>query len=245
VDDARIGRSLRELRRRKGLRQVDVAQRADVSQGTVSLVERGHISRLSLATLRKVFAVVEAGFESTVIWRGGALERLLDQRHSALVAATIPLLRRLDWTVAVEVTYSVYGERGSIDILAVSAALRIALVIEVKTELTSVEQLGRKLDEKVRLVRTSLCRERFGWRPRVVGRLVILPATDTARRAVERNESVLQALFPARGSEVRSWLRNPGGDLSGPVFVADTNRRSVTGRPPARIRVRTPRPSQF
>ena len=201
------------------------------------------MSRLSLATLRQVFAAVEAGFESTVIWRGGALDRLLDQRHAGLVAATIALLRRLDWTVAVEVTYSVYGERGSIDILAVNAALRIALVIEVKTELTSIEQLGRKLDEKVRLVHSSLCRERFGWKPIAVGRLVILPATDTARRAVERNESVLRVLFPSRGKEVRSWLRKPGGQLSGLVFVADTNRRSVTGRPPARSRVRRPRAS--
>ena len=183
---------------------------------------------------------MEAGFESNVIWRGGGLDRLLDERHVGLVSATLTMLRRLGWEVAVEVTYSVYGERGSIDILAFNAALRIALVIEVKTELTSVEQLGRKLHEKVRLVRTRLCLERFGWKPVALGRLVILPATDTARRNVAQNDAVLETLFPARGRDVRSWLRKPVGDIAGLLFVASTNGRSVTARLPEPTRVRKP-----
>lgn len=240
MDDSRIGRALRELRRRRRLRQIDVAASARVSQATISLIERGHVSRLSLATVREVFAAVEAGFESNVIWRGGGLDRLLDERHVGLVSATLTMLRRLGWEVAVEVTYSVYGERGSIDILAFNAALRIALVIEVKTELTSVEQLGRKLHEKVRLVRTRLCLERFGWKPVALGRLVILPATDTARRNVAQNDAVLETLFPARGRDVRSWLRKPVGDIAGLLFVASTNGRSVTARLPEPTRVRKP-----
>lgn len=240
VDDAQIGRALRELRRRKHLRQIDVAEKAHVSQGTISLIERGHLGRLSVATIRLVFGAVDAGFQANVSWRGGALDRLLDERHAALVAATIEILRRLGWTIAVEVTYSIYGERGSIDILAVHPGLRIALVVEVKSELTSIEAMGRKLDEKERLVRTQLCMERFGWKPVVTGRIVVLPHSDAARRNVERNGSLLHALLPARGNDVRSWLRAPSGPLAGILFVADTNGCRAKGRPPGPKRVRRP-----
>jgi transcriptional regulator with XRE-family HTH domain len=238
VEDARIGRALRELRRRKHLRQVDVAEIARVSQGTISLIERGHLGRLSVASVRLVFRAVEAGFEGNVIWRGGALDRLLDERHAALVGATIDILRRLGWTVAVEVTYSIYGERGSIDILAGHPDRRVALVVEVKSELTSMEAMGRKLDEKERLVRTRLCEERCGWKPVATGRIVVLPDSDTARRKVVRNRSFLQVLLPVRGNEVRAWLRVPVGDLAGLLFVADTNGRRPSGRPPGLNRVR-------
>jgi transcriptional regulator with XRE-family HTH domain len=240
VDDARIGRALHELRRRKHLRQIDVAEKAHVSQGTISLIERGHLGRLSVATIRLVFGAVDAGFQGNVSWRGGALDRLLDERHAGLVGVTIEILRRLGWTMAVEVTYSVYGERGSIDILAVHPGLRIALVVEVKSELTSIEAMGRKLDEKERLVRTQLCMERFGWKPVAIGRIVVLPDTNTARRNVERNGALLHALLPARGNAVRSWLRTPSGPLTGFLFVADTNGRRATVRPPGPKRVRRP-----
>jgi len=35
----------------------------------------------------EVFAAVDAGFDGTVRWRGGELDRLLDERHAALVGA--------------------------------------------------------------------------------------------------------------------------------------------------------------
>jgi transcriptional regulator with XRE-family HTH domain len=245
VNDARIGRALRELPRRKHLRQVDVAARAHVSQGTISLIERGHLGRLSLATIGLVFGAVDAGFEGVVIWRGGGLDRLLDARHAALVAATIDILRRFGWTVAVEVTYSVYGERGSIDIMAIHTGVRIGLVVEVKSELTSIEEMGRKLDEKEQLVRSRLCLERFGCTPDAIGRIVVLPDSGAARRRVEANRSLLQALLPARGNDVRSWLRAPAGSLAGTLFVADTNGRRGKHRAPGPNRVRRPESGRF
>jgi hypothetical protein len=41
-----------------------------------------------------------------------------------------------------EASYSIYGERGSIDILAGHATTRSMLVVEVKSELMSIEELG-------------------------------------------------------------------------------------------------------
>src|SRR2546426_9859049 len=110
-----------------GLRQIDVAVRAAVSQGTVSLIERGHIATLSIATARNVFAAVDAGFEGAVIWRGGGFDHLLDERHARLVGAAVNRLRAAGWEMSVEATYSVYGERGSIDVLAGHKSTRTIL----------------------------------------------------------------------------------------------------------------------
>jgi transcriptional regulator with XRE-family HTH domain len=240
VDDARIGRALRQLRRRRGLRQVDVAAQAGVSQATVSIAEHGHIRTLSMATVRRLFAAVDAGFEGLVLWRGGAIDRLLDERHAHLVGTSVARLSALGWRVVVEATYSVYGERGSIDVLAGHDLTRSLLVEEVKSELTSVEAVGRKTDEKLRLARRMLCRERFGWTPVAAARVLVLPGTDAARRSVARHAAVLDAAFPARGREVTRWLRRPGGELSGILFVSDINGRDVSGARGGNQRVRRP-----
>jgi transcriptional regulator with XRE-family HTH domain len=175
VDDARIGRSLRVLRRRRGLRQIDVAALAGLSQQTISLIERGQAAAFTVDTLRRALAAVGAGYEGLVVWRGGALDRLLDARHSALVGEAAARLTALGWAVVVEASYSIYGERGSVDVLAGHAATRTVLVEEVKSELASIEALGRKTDEKVRLARRHLCRERFGWPPIAAGRFWCSP----------------------------------------------------------------------
>jgi transcriptional regulator with XRE-family HTH domain len=242
VDDARIGRALRVLRQRRGLRQADTAELAGLSQQTISLIERGHATAFTVDTLRRAFAALGAGFEGLVVWRGGTLDRLLDARHSALVGAAAARLSALGWVVLVEASYSIYGERGSIDVLAAHAASRTVLVEEVKSELVSLEALGRKTDEKVRLARRQLCRERFGWSPLAAGRLLVLPDTDASRRSVVRNGPVLEIMFPSRGTAVRTWLRRPAGDLSGVVFVADTNRVGGNAGGRGRERIRT-RPS--
>ena len=77
------------------------------------------------------------------------LDRLLDEKHARSSARPSICSRHLGWVAEVEVSYSVYGERGSIDILAWQQTLAALLVIEVKSELVSVEATLRKLDEKV------------------------------------------------------------------------------------------------
>ena len=41
-----------------------------------------------------------------VQWRGGDLDRLLDEAHAGLVERVAQLLRRLGWQVLVEVSYT-------------------------------------------------------------------------------------------------------------------------------------------
>jgi transcriptional regulator with XRE-family HTH domain len=238
VDDVRIGRILRALRRRRGWTQAELAARCGVSQQAISLVERGHGSRLATATLRRIFAAIDARWEPTVSWRGGDLDRLLDEAHAGVVAAIVRRLGARDWQVAIEVTYSEFGERGSIDVLGARRDLMAMAVIEVKSELTVVDATVRKLDEKVRIVRSSLGRERFGFAPRHVGRVLILPATETARRRVRRVSAILDTSLPDRGATVRNWLRRPQGHLAGVLFVSDTNSGCDTSRGGGSKRVR-------
>jgi hypothetical protein len=85
------------------------------------------------------------------------------------------------------------------------------LVVEVKSELTSIEATLRKLDEKVRLAGV-LARDP-GWRAERSARLIVLPATTTARRAVVRHGAVLDVAAPLRGrglSSLAQPARRPG-----------------------------------
>ncbi len=228
MDDIRTGRILRALRRRRGWTQAELATRCRVSQQSISLIERGHGSRLAAATLRRIFAALDARWEPIVSWRGGELDRLLDEDHAQLVAEVVRRLVALDWEVAVEVTYSEFGERGSVDVLGARRELFAMVVVEVKSDLTVMDATVRKTDEKDRIVRGSLGRERFGFRPTRVARLLVLPSSETARRRVRDASTILDTAFPSRGPAVRNWLRHPDGDLAGIMFVSDTNQGGDT-----------------
>jgi transcriptional regulator with XRE-family HTH domain len=206
MDDAAVGRALYVLRRRARLRQRDLAAKAGVSHDTVSRVELGRIDGMTHGVVRRIFAAAGASVRLDIRWHGAALDRLLDERHATLQAATAGALDALGWEVRPEVTYSEYGERGSIDLLALHAGRRSAAVIEVKTELVSIEATLRKLDEKVRLVPTIVMRQ-DGWRPVSIARIVVLPGDSSNRRRVELHRSTLGKGLPARAKELRAWLR--------------------------------------
>jgi hypothetical protein len=142
--------------------------------------------------------------------------------------------------VAPEVSYSEYGERGSIDVLGFHLGSRLLLVTEVKTEVASVEETFRKHDEKVRLA-PKIARERFGWDASATARLLVFPEHRTIRRQVEDKPALFGRVYPARNFAVRRWLRAPEGSMSGLLFLPDTNKaRSMRARP-SRKRVRVGR----
>jgi len=213
-------------RLRLGWRQADLAARAGVSQQEISLIERGHLEGVPLRTLRLVLRALDASGDLDVRWRGGAIDRLIDERHAALVGSSVEVLRADGWEMRVEVTYSRYGERGSIDVLGWRAAEAALVVEEVKSDLTSAEQTQRKHDEKVRLAPTVV-REREGWHPRVVGRVLVLPDSRTARRRVERAGATLRSTYPLGQREVRAWFRRPVGPMGGVLFLPVTSGRGA------------------
>ncbi len=246
VEDVRLGARFRFLRHHLGWRQADIGSRAGVSQDLISLVETGRVENVSLRALRRHAHALGADLRIRLQYRGGELDRLADEGHATLVGTATRSLSALGWETKPEVSYSVYGERGSIDIVAWHADTRTLVVTEVKTTLTSIEETLRRHDAKVRLA-AGVVGERFGWRVARVGRLLVLPDSTTARRKVRRHDAVLRSAYPTRGLALRAWLRSPAVGPSGPVgglsFVSDTNESRGPGRAVSRCRISAGRAS--
>ena len=238
MDGLRLGLALRALRRRRGWTQLQLGAAAGVSQTTISRVERGHVDDLSFGTVRRVLASLDARLDARVAWRGGEIDRLLDERHAAAVTAQAAELQRLGWETATEVTFNHYGERGSIDLLGWQAGERVALVVEVKSELTSVEETLRRLDTKVRLA-PDLVAERWGARPsRVVPMLAMIDTSANWKR-VARVASLFGVAFPMRGHDVVRWLADPASAVPRGLLRFLSIMRPGNGiRMPHRIRSR-------
>ena len=237
MDDVRLGTAVRAARIRAGWRQSDVAVKAGVSASLVSLIERGHADQLALGTLRRVAATLEIRLHTVPRWRGGDLDRLIHGGHEALREEVARLVAGLaGWVQAPEVSFAVFGERGVIDILAFHEPTRSLLVIELKTELTSIEDLLVTMDRRMRLAK-GIARER-GWMAATVSGWVVIGGSDANRRRVRGHATTLRSAFPAMGHEIRSWLRRPAGRISALSFWANSNRGGATERVAARKRVR-------
>lgn len=237
MDDIAIGRLAGFLRRRLGLRQEDVAKRAKVSQQLVSLFENGGLGRISMGAARGIASAIGAELVITVRWRGAEMDRVRDEGHAAVVAAVALLLQAEGWLTAAEVTYSEYGERGSIDLLAFHPETRVLLVVEVKTEIVSVEETLRRHDAKVRLA-ARIAQQRFGWSSVATCPLLAIADARTARRRIERHDGVFGRTYPVRGWAARAWLRKPSPGAGLLLFLTGTNSAGGRQGPASRRRIR-------
>lgn len=237
MEDAKVGRAVRAVRIRRGMRQLDVAASAGVTQASVSRLERGELQGMTVERIRAIGTAVGMLIDLTPRWQGGELDRLLGARHSHLHEVVARRFAALpEWTILPEVTFSVYGERGAIDVLAWHARTRTVLVIELKTEVVDVQELLGTLDRKRRLAR-GIARDR-GWDAAVVATWVILADGRTNRRRVEAHATVLRAALPDDGRTVGPWLRAPRGPMAALSIWPDS--REAHRMSPVR-RVRVPR----
>ncbi|MEJ7749185.1 MAG: helix-turn-helix domain-containing protein [Candidatus Limnocylindrales bacterium] len=165
MDDARFGATVRAVRHKRGWRQRDLAARAGVSDVTVSRLERGHLETLSVRTIRRLGSALDIRVDLVGRWRAGDLDRLLNARHSMLHESVAAWFHEVqpDWDLAPEVSFSIYGERGAIDLLAWHQPHRALIVIELKTDIADVNELLGTFDRKRRLAPT-IARDR-GWVP--------------------------------------------------------------------------------
>lgn len=200
------------------MRQEDVGRKAMVSRSLVARMESGEIDGVTVGRLRTVVEVLGATLDVRLRWQGEGIDRLLDEAHARLVDAFVVLLRASGWEVAVEVSFSVWGERGSIDIFAFHRATGFVLVVEVKSVVPDSQATLHGLDRKTRLA-AELAKER-GWDCRGVGRLLVVGDSATSRRRVALLSATYAAALPARGWEVRHWLRKPSGQLAGLMFLS-------------------------
>ena len=240
MDPVRLGRSLRAIRVRRGLRQVDVAVAAGISRSQASRIERGELKGVPVDDLLALAAALGAEVDIGVRWHGEGLDRLLDARHAALVEVVVRMLERTGWTCAVEASFSIYGERGSVDVLALHGVTGMILVVEVKTVVPDAQSLLVAHDRKLRLA-SRIAAER-GWMGRGTARLLVVPEGSTARRRIAALGQSFLAAYPVRGRAVHRWLRAPVGPMSGLLFMPDSPGDGV-GRPRLRRRrVILPRP---
>jgi len=235
VDHLRIGRSLRALRRRRRARQEDVARAARLSQSTISRIELGELGGVTLDSLGRVASSLGARVDVGIRWHGEGLDRLLDEAHAALVERVVVALTARGWVVATEVSFSIFGERGSVDVLAWHPLTSVLLVVEAKSVVPDVQATIHALDRKQRLGRV-IARDR-GWAPVAVARLLVVADQRTARRRIDEHATTFGVAFPLRGGELQRWLRRPRpSPVSGLWFLPLTH--GAGGR--QRIRRRSP-----
>jgi transcriptional regulator with XRE-family HTH domain len=218
MDDVAVGRGFRALRKRKGWSQRQLAARALVPQSTISLIEAGRFERVRLATVRRVGRALTIVIELGPRWPIANVANLLDADHARLVESVVRELRRRGWEVVTEYTFNDFGDRGSVDVLAWHPVHRALLIVEVKTRIVDVQDLHASFDRKTRVVPRLIGRER-GWRPTVVGRLLVAAATTANRDAVARHEATFQAAFPGESIAAKRWVRDPVGPLSAIWFL--------------------------
>ena len=196
----------------------------------MSRVELGAADDLTIRTVDAIIRALSARLELRVSWNGEGLDRLLDADHAALVEIVANVLRSYGWDVAVDVSFNLRGERGSIDVLAFHPATRTILVIEVKSVVPDVQATLVVLDRKTRLA-SEIARQR-GWVCRSVGRILVVADRRTARRRVAAHETVFRSAFPDRGAAVKRWIRRPDPTrpFSGLWFLSDAHREGTRQR---------------
>lgn len=175
-----------------------------------------------------------------VVWRGGELERLLDADHSRLQERWSIRKRASGdgWVSHAEVTYNVYGERGSIDDLAFHPESGTLLVTELKTGIYSADATLAKLDEKVRLA--DGIAQRFGWRAERVVPCLGVAESRTNRRRIETHPAMFAA-FDRPGWSARRWSADPARAVHGLlIFENLSDGHAVHGRRAGRQRVCPP-----
>ncbi len=199
---------------RRGWRQQDLADAADVCRETISLVERGHLGSYPTDLLRRICGALEIRLGWVPRWRGGELDRMLALRHSRLHESVARALARdaVAWTAMPEVSFNIFGERGIIDLVLWHPGRRALLVIELKTELVDANELLGAMDRKRRLA-WRVGRDR-GWDPATVSAWIVLAGSRTNERRVAEHRTILRAAYPSSGRAIGSWLRDPVGSIA-------------------------------
>lgn len=175
----------------------------------ISRIERGHLERVQLGTILAVARALDVQVTLSARSRGADLDRLVSGRHSGLhesvarwFADELP-----DWTLDPEVSFSIFGERGVIDILAWHPGHRALVIIELKTDIVDVNELIGQMDRRRRLAREIV--EARGWEPLTVSTWVIVANGRTNRARLAAHRELLRNAFPVDGRSMPGWLHRP------------------------------------
>jgi transcriptional regulator with XRE-family HTH domain len=213
VDPGRIGATVRQLRIRARWRQVDLAVRAGVPVKVVGSIEHGRLDGVPIGQLGLIAVALGGSLDLAVRWHGGDLARVLNGRHAAMHEAVARHFGGLaGWVAQPEVSFSIFGERGVIDVLAWHASTRTLLVIELKTELVDIGGLLGQVDRYRRLAR-AVAGER-GWRPEHIAVWVVVAPSRTNARRLADHATVIRTAFPDDGRKLDGWLADPSSEFA-------------------------------
>jgi len=233
-----IPRSVRFLRLRKGWPQRMLGAVAGVSREMISRMERGELSGMTLGSIEQIARALGASVSLQIRWHGEQLDRLMDAAHAAIQQSVAELLNGLGWIVRVEVSFNHYGDRGRVDIVAFHPALRILLVIEIKSALGDLQETLGRLDVKVRLGR-QVARD-LGWNDvAAVIPVLVIGDSRVARRTVAAH-AALFAPFSLRGRLALAWLRRPTSTPTGLLWFANRPDSHLATTPRAQRASRRP-----
>ena len=234
VDDQKVGLILRVARLRRDQRQSDVSARAGISASAVARHERGELAHVSHAALRQHAHALGVRVELEL--RGSASDLLRDEEHATVVSHLKTALESLHWEVAVEFSYSEFGERGRVDLFAFHPARRTLLIAEIKTGIFDAQDMLGSLDIKHRL--GPVLARRRGWRPSHIGILLAITRTTANERKVHRLAPLFSG-FDVRGPQARAWFADPASGARLLVFVAPAEAgRAVWRNSRQRVRAR-------
>lgn len=202
------------------------------------------MEHLSVGSVEAILATLGARLDARFFWNGPELDRLIDAGHAALSASVKQRLEVWGWVVRVEVSYSQYGERGRIDLLAWHPIAHVLLVIEIKTDLADVQALLGSMDIKARLA--SELAKRFGWQVTHVIPAIVFLEDRTTRRRLQQLAGLFDR-YSLQGQAAISWTRRPstaGHQPSGVLWIRSLPNARVVRISGQRVRPRhVPRPN--
>lgn len=212
----RIGVGLRDARRRAGLRQVDIAERAGISQSFCSRLERGLVTSVSLETLAACAEAV-----------GHQLAAFLELAPGATPPRDIEHLRRQrlvietatggGWRAIPEAALPDDGPRPrSIDVLLRRPTRRETAVVEIVDYLADVGDAIRNLEAKELAIAN---REPGG----TVAGLLLVRRTRRNRQVVSDLHPLFAARYPGPSSAWLRALRDPTAPMPGATGFAWTS----------------------
>jgi len=225
LDALRLGRSIRALRIRRGWRQADLAEASGVARSVISRIELGGAAATNLRSIELVGNALAADLDVRIRWHGEGLDRLLDQTHASLVERFVSLLREAGWEVAVEVTFNVYGERGSVDALGWHSETRSLLIGEMKSVVADAQGTLAPFDRKARL--GPAIGRGLGWEPLAVSRVLVVRDGSTNRRRIDDLAATFDVALPIRAGAFRRWLRTPSGSVAALVYLPDSPQKGT------------------
>jgi hypothetical protein len=162
-----------------------------MSRALIGKHEGGCIEETTVGSLRRHAEALGLRVEITLTGRGGQLARMTDEEHAAIVELIAKNLVAQGWMVEPEASFNHFGERGRFDLLAYHAATGILLIVEVKTELTDLQEMFGSLNVKERLA--ARVAEERGWNVSSVSTLLAIAATPSGRKIVEQHSTLFSS----------------------------------------------------